>query len=148
MTKFWMAVASKNHVKNGVKGSFAQACHGKAQPLKKMKVNDGIIYYSPKQEFKGSASCQQFTAIGRVSGEEVYQFDMGNGFTPFRRDVKYTDLKPVDIKPLISKLLFIKDKKRWGAKFRFGFFEIPKADFETIEDEMLDQTNISKSATK
>jgi transposase len=36
--KYWMLVASKNHVTRGVEEGIAQACHGKAQPLNLMEV--------------------------------------------------------------------------------------------------------------
>jgi hypothetical protein len=134
--KYWMLVASKNHVLRGIEEGIAQACHGKALPLKRMKVGDGIIYYSPKLEFEKDIPCQEFTAIGLVSGEEVYPFDMGNGFIPYRRDVRYLDANPVQIRPLIDKLQFITDKKQWGYKFRFGAFEISEIDFHLITKEM------------
>jgi EVE domain len=66
-----------------------QACHGKASPLKELKVNDWVIYYSPKLEFGNQEKCQAFTAIGRVIGESVYAYDMGNGFIPFRRKIQF-----------------------------------------------------------
>ena len=134
--KYWMLVASKNHVLRGTKEGIAQACHGKAQPLKRMSVGDGVIYYSPKLEFEKTIPCQEFTAIGVVSGEEVYSYDMGNGFVPFRRDVEYFEATPVQIKPLIERLDFITDKKQWGYKFRFGAFGISELDFQMIAKEM------------
>jgi EVE domain-containing protein len=134
--KYWMLVASKNHVTRGVEEGIAQACHGKAHPLKRMNVGDGIIYYSPKLEFEKNISCQEFTAIGLVSGEEVYPYDMGNGFIPYRRNIKYANAHPVQIKPLIGKLQFITNKKQWGYKFRFGAFEISEIDFQLIAKEM------------
>jgi hypothetical protein len=135
--RYWLIVASKNHVMNGVSWGIAQANHGKAAPLKKMQVGDGVLYYSPKVEFEGNEKLQAFTAIGEVIGETVYQFDMGGGFVPFRRDVKYTDCVDVPIQPLIPALTFIKDKTSWGYMFRFGFFEIPKVDFDLIASQML-----------
>lgn len=135
--QYWMLVASKNHVLCGVKEGIAQACHGKAQPLKRMSMGDGIIYYSPKLEFEKNIPCQEFTAIGLVSGEEVYAHDMGNGFIPYRRNIQYVDANPVQIKPLIEKLQFVTDKKQWGYKFRFGAFEISEIDFKLIAKEML-----------
>lgn len=134
--KYWMLVASKNHVLRGVKEGIVQACHGKAQPLKRMSIGDGIIYYSPKLEFENNIPCQEFTAIGFVSGEDVYAYDMGNGFIPYRRNVRYVDANPVQIKPLIEKLQFVSDKKQWGYKFRFGAFEISEIDFKLIAKEM------------
>ena len=136
--KYWMLVASKNHVLRGVEGGFAQACHGKAQPLKRMHGGDGIIYYSSKLVFEEDIPCQEFTALGKVVGEEVYAFDMGNGFVPYRRDIQYDKkVHAAPIKPLIEKLEFIKDKQKWGYPFRFGAFEISPRDFKLIADAML-----------
>jgi len=137
--RYWVIVASKNHVMNGVRWGIAQANHGKAAPLKRMSVGDGVLYYSPKVEFEGNEKLQAFTAIGEVTGEAVYQFDMGGGFIPYRRDVKYTECIDAPILPLIPVLTFIQDKKSWGFMFRFGFFEIPKVDFDLITNQMLVQ---------
>ena len=131
-----MLVASKNHVLRGVKEGIAQACHGKAQPLKRMQVGDGIIYYSPKLEFENTIPSQEFTAVGFVSGEEVYSHDMGNGFIPFRRNIRYLNAKSISIKPFVEKLNFIKNKKQWGYAFRFGAFEISADDFKLISEAM------------
>lgn len=61
---------------------------------------------------------------------------MGNGFIPYRRNIRYVDAHPIQIKPLIEKLEFVTDKKQWGYKFRFGAFEISKIDFKLIAKEM------------
>ncbi len=135
-TRYWVIVASKNHVQNGVRFGIAQANHGKAAPLKRMQVGDGILYYSPKVEFEGSEKLQAFTAIGQVTGNEVYQFDMGGGFIPYRRDVKYFECQDAPIQELIPALTFIENKQSWGYHFRFGFFEIPKTDFDLIASQM------------
>lgn len=135
--RYWVIVASRDHVQNGVRAGIAQANHGKAAPLKRMQVGDGVLYYSPKNEFGGNEKLQAFTAIGRVTGDKIYQFDMGGGFVPFRRDVEYFECREVPIQPLIPALIFIQDKKSWGTMFRFGFFEIPKADFDLIASQML-----------
>lgn len=134
--KYWMLVASKNHVLRGIQEKIAQACHGKAQPLNRMQVGDGIIYYSPKLEFEKDIPCQEFTAVGFVSGKEVYTYDMGNGFIPFRRNIRYLNANSISIKPFIEKLNFIKNKKQWGYSFRFGAFEISAEDFQLISTAM------------
>jgi hypothetical protein len=136
-TKYWLIVASKNHVQRGVSAGFAQANHGKASPLRRMSRGDWVIFYSPKQEFEGNEKCQAFTAIGKVVGDVVYPFDMGGGFVPFRRDVEFASCQETPILPLIPTLSFIKDKKNWGQAFRFGFFEMPASDFELISSQML-----------
>lgn len=137
MKRYWIGIASKEHVKMGVAGGFSQLCHGKAQPLKRMAVGDGLIYYSSKEKFGEDTLCQQFTGIGEVVGSEVYQFEMFPGFIPYRRNIHFFAAKDVAIRPLIERLLFIKDKTHWGYAFRFGHLEIPKTDFELIAEKML-----------
>ncbi len=136
-TKHWIVVASKEHVQCGIQGGFAQACHGKSSPLQRMKPDDWIIYYSSKVEFGKPEKCQRFTAIGQVRDNQVYQADMGNGFTPFRRNVEFLAGEETPILPLIPQLSFIKDKQKWGALFRFGLLEIPAEDFKLIAARML-----------
>ena len=135
--RYWVIVASKNHAMRGVQAGVAQANHGKAAPLKRIQVDDGVLYYSPKLEFEGNEKLQAFTAIGHVVGEAIYQFDMGEGFIPYRRDVKYLSCNALPIQPLVPNLTFIKNKSSWGYVFRYGFFEIPKADFNLIASKML-----------
>ena len=135
--RYWIGIASKEHVKTGVAGGFCQLCHGKPQPLKRMSVGDGLIYYSAKEIFGEPMLCQQFTAIGEVTGNEVYQFEMFPGFVPYRRDIRFFDAQDVPIRPLIAQLSFIRDKQHWGYAFRFGHLEIPRADYELIAAQML-----------
>lgn len=135
--RYWIGVASKEHVASGVAGGFCQLCHGKAQSLKRMAQGDWIIYYSPKETFGSDEVCQQFTAIGRVVGDAVYQFEMTPGFIPFRRDIEFLPAQVADIRPLINQLNFIQSKRNWGYAFRFGHIEISQADFELIAAKML-----------
>ena len=51
--RYWITVVSKDHIKRGVEGGFMQANHGKAGPLKKLHVNDWVIFYSPKVTYQG-----------------------------------------------------------------------------------------------
>lgn len=138
--RYWIGIASKEHVKTGVAGGFSQLCHGKAQPLKRMAVGDGLIYYSAKEKFGEDTLCQQFTAIGEVIGSEVYPFEMFPGFVPYRRDIRFLDARDISIRPLIARLSFLQDKTRWGYASRFGHLEIPRADFKLIAQAMLVNT--------
>lgn len=135
--KYWIIVASKDHVQTGIKEGIAQACHGKASPLKRMKPKDFVIFYSGKQTFGKPDKCQEFTAIGQVADEEIYQFQMTEDFCPFRRKIDFIESKCISILPLINDLQFIQNKKSWGYPFRFGFFEVNQQDFDLISSQML-----------
>ncbi len=136
MTKYWIGVASSEHVKKGKIEGFAQVCHGKATPLKRMKPGDWIIYYSPTEKFGEKEPCRKFTAVGQVQDNEPYQFKMSQDFIPWRRDVQFSSAKEVAIEPLLDKLSFIKNKNHWGFVFRYGLFQIPAYDFNLIATHM------------
>ena len=136
-SRYWVIVASKNHVLRGVQARVAQANHGKAAPLKRMRVADGVLFYSPKVEFEGNEKLQAFTAIAHVVGEAVYPFDLRGGFIPYRRDVKCLACNDLSIQPMVPDLTVIENKSSWGYLFRYGFFEIPKVDFDLIASQIL-----------
>jgi hypothetical protein len=134
--KFWIVVVSKDHMEIGKRLNIVQANHGKSAPMKRMVPGDLILFYSPKIHFEGKDPLKKFTAIARVKDGEVYSGDMGGGFIAYRRNVDYLPCKEADIVPLIPKMTFIRNKKSWGFVFKFGFFEIPREDFEMIAKEM------------
>lgn len=100
-------------------------------------MRDWVIFYSPRQTYAGNESLKAFTAIGQVKDEELYQYKMTENFIPYRRNVTYYRCNETPIIPLINDLDFIGNKKAWGYKFRFGFFEIGEEDFEQIRFEMM-----------
>ena len=130
--RFWIGVASRDHVLEGVEQGFCQLCRGKSNPLKRLSPNDWLIYYSPRTTMNGGELVQAFTAIGQILEREPYCFDMGNGFVPYRRDVRFLAAQEASIRPMLHNLSFIQNKQSWGYVFRFGLFEIPETDFERI----------------
>lgn len=137
--KCWICVVSKEHALRGIAGGFIQACHGKKNSLKRMKVGDYITFYCPNITFLGNDKYQKFLGVGHVNDDKVYQFSMSDTFHPFRMNVKYLNdsaMLEAPIIPLINSLEFIKDKQHWGYMFRFGHFEISKTDFDKIMKSM------------
>lgn len=135
--KYWIVVASKDHVKNGIAEGIAQAGHGKSSPLKRMHPGDFIIYYSSKLTFGELDKCQEFTAIGKIKDKEIYEVQLSPDFSAFRRDVDFFPHHDISILPLIDQLEFIQNKKSWGYPFRAGSFEINQHDFDLLSNLML-----------
>lgn len=133
---YWIAVASRQHVIQGVAGGFGQVCHGKEGPLKLMAPDDWIVYYSPTEQFGKKNQCRKFTAIGRVQARDPYPFQMSSNFIPWRRDIVFIASKETPIEPLINHLSFIQNKERWGFPFRRGCFSISRNDFQLIASNM------------
>jgi hypothetical protein len=135
----WIAVASAEHARLGRDHrptGFMQVGHGNGAPLKRVAAGDRIAYYSPASVYGGTDKLQSFVSIGVVAGGEPYQFDMGGGFVPWRRDVAYAPAQQAPIAPLLDELEFIEDRQRWGYKFRFGLFQVCAADMQRIATAM------------
>jgi hypothetical protein len=130
----WLGVVSRAHVQRGVAGGFAQLCHGKAQPLRRMRAGDWLVYYSPTVEM-GGAGLQAFTAIGRVEDEEVFSFDMGGGFVPFRRRVKYARAREVPL-AMMKDRLDLCTRENWGILLRRGHLPLSGKDLGLIAGAM------------
>lgn len=135
--KYWINTISRDHVMRGVAGGFTQANHGKPTMLKRLKADDWMIFYSSKVSYPDGEPLQTFTAIGQVSDDALYQFEMTPDFVPWRRNVEFHECAEIPIRPLIGDLSFIKNKIQWGYMFRFGLFEIPEQDFELIRNSMI-----------
>ncbi len=132
----WIAVASANHAARGRAEGYMQVCHGKCAPLARIRPGDRVAYYSPTEVFGTRTPCQSFTAIGQVRPGAPYRFDMGGGFAPFRRDVRWLTARHAPIRPLLDRLELTRGKPNWGAPFRLGLFRISAEDFATIAQAM------------
>lgn len=135
----WIAVASAEHARRGCaephKG-FMQVCHGKCAPLQRVNPGDRVAYYSPTVTMGGKDRLQSFVSIGMVQPGVPYEFDMGGGFVPFRRNVMYVPAQQAPIAPLLDHFEFVEDRARWGYKFRFGLFKVIDADMRLIANAM------------
>ena len=135
----WIAIASAEHARLGRDHrplGFMQVGHGKGAPLKRVAPGDRVAYYAPATVYGGTDRLQSFVSIGVVQPGEPYQVDMGRGFAPWRRDVRYAPAQEAPIAPLIEAFDFVEDPKRWGSKFRFGLFEISDHDMQLIATAM------------
>ena len=94
------------------------------------------MYYSPCVAFRGKDKLQSFTAIGVVQAGEPYEFDMGGGFRPFRRNVSWFEAIEAPIQPLLDGLEFSAGVRNWGYQLRFGLFAISGLDMDVISSAM------------
>jgi len=134
--KYFINTVSKDHVMIGKQDKIVQAGHGKKAPLQKLHNNDFVIFYSPKTSLSGGKPLQAFTAVAKIIDDKIYQVSISETFKPFRMKAEYLNCSETPIRPLIDDLEFIENKKSWGFKFRFGFFEINESDFNLIMTRM------------
>lgn len=129
--RHWLGVVSRDHVRRGVALGIAQIGHGKKAGLLRMAPGDTLVYYSPRESLGDGAPLQAFTAIGRVSDDEVWQADEGD-FRPWRRRVAYdTAATEAPIRPLVG-TLELTEGASWGVRLRRGLLELSAADHAAI----------------
>lgn len=132
MTRYWLGVASRDHVRAAVEGGFFQSNHGKEAPLKRMARGDRVLFYSPREAIRSGAPVQAFTAIGEVVDDAPHQAVQSAMFEPFRRHVRYEHVRDAAIRPLLDKLSFSRGRSNWGQVLRRGLFEIETEDHSVI----------------
>jgi hypothetical protein len=132
----WINTISLEHVRRGVAGGFTQADHGARTRLTRLRQGDRIVFYSPRTDYPDGEPLQQFTAIGVVTGADVFQVELTPDFHPWRREITFEACLPAPIRPLLPQLSFLPDARNWGFTFRRGLFQIPSSDFDEIATAM------------
>ena len=142
--RYWLGVVQHDHVLRGVAGGFAQVNHGARGPLEWMGPSDGFVYYSPRASYPDGEPLKQFTAVGRVADDDVFQVTQGpsmtgpaGDFKPWRRRIDWDhDAVPTPIRPMLGMLDFTRDRPDWGYQLRRGVIELTRHDFELIRRQM------------
>lgn len=136
--RYWIAVACEEHALRGARSQpgFMQVCHGKKAPLARVRPGDVVTYYAPTLTMGGRQRRQAFVTLGLVLPREPYLFDMGGGFVPWRRDVRYWQAQPAPIAPLLDPLGWSQDGPHWGMRLRFGLAAIAPAQMHCIAQAM------------
>jgi hypothetical protein len=134
--RYWVGVASHNHVQGAVEGGFCQLGHGKEALVRPLKAGDLIVYYSPRELMGSGAVLQAFTAAGRILDEVPYIAEQSACFHPYRRQVRFFKSRQAPIRPLLQELTFTQGDENWGLAFRRGAFQITEDDFKRIAKAM------------
>ena len=143
--KNWLCVVHRDHVLSGVELGIVQTNHGVRSGIQRMSPGDGLVYYSPKTAYPDGDPLREFTAIGRVADDAVFQDAdgavmtnaFGEPYRPWRRRVDYDQFAvPTSVRPLIPVLDFTSASPNWGFQLRRGLIELSRNDFETIKAQM------------
>ncbi|MGO2541351.1 MAG: EVE domain-containing protein [Specibacter sp.] len=130
----WLGVVSAEHVRRGVALSIAQIGHGGRGGVARMQAGDTLIYYSPVERLGEKTRLQQFTALGTVADDEIWQADDGE-FTPFRRRVNYIQATPVGLAEVRTRL-HLTAQPNWGYQLRLGIVPLEERDVAVLRAAM------------
>lgn len=148
--KYYLLTASRDHIETGIQGGFIQ----QRQPhrLEKMRKDDKLVLYASKETFGATKQCRKLLGIATATDDECDRLsykDMteslgikteeeasamcSSTLVYFRKKMQFQVLpEPADIRPLLPKLEFVKNKKSWGFYFMSGFREIAKEDYNIV----------------
>lgn len=113
--------------------------------IAKVKLGDKLLIYLKQEREKDEVKEPRIVAVYEAASEvfkdssKIFKTPkgMGNESFPYRVDLKPVKIfdKPVEFKPLIPKLKFITNKKRWsGHLMGKAMREIPEEDYSLIID--------------
>lgn len=136
----WLGVVSAEHVRRGVGLGIAQIGHGKRAGLARMKANDTLVYYSPVDRLGDRTPLRQFTAIGTLADDAIWQEDEGD-FRPFRRRVRYEDAQAVALEH-VTALLRLTAAPNWGYQLRRGLVPLDDEDVAVLRERMLRERDL------
>ena len=131
-TGYWVGIASHDHVLGAVQGGFCQLGHGKEAPVRRLKLGDVIVFYSPRESMGSGAVLQAFTAAGRILDDIPYEAEQSASFRPYRRRTKFFESGQAPVHPLLQDLTFTRGLASWGSAFRRGAFCITPDDFQKM----------------
>ncbi|MEU6560707.1 EVE domain-containing protein [Nocardia nova] len=138
MTRYWLAVVSRDHVRRAVALGIVQTNHGKRAPMERMRPGDGLVFYSPRTGMREGDPVKSFTGLGTVEDRPVWQAEEQDGcFRPWRRAVGYRrEAHDIPIETLRSELE-LTAVPNWGVVLRRGLVELSAHDFAVISRTML-----------
>jgi hypothetical protein len=137
MTRYFLAVDSRDHVLTGVSTRLCSAGSGRSALFAQMAEGDWLVYYSPKELHRQRTPCRRFTAIGKVEKGGISSPGGSEGLSGPRRPFRYLRCYPLPAAALVRSLSFVRDKKRWEPSLRRGLVELKREDFDVIAQAML-----------
>jgi len=105
--------------------------------INQVKKGDIILFYITREHLtKKGHPVHQFSSVVQCMGPSCQAINesiniFGSTY-PQHLPIKIINQKKCDIKPLINKLSFMKNKENWGSAFMSGMRLIPENDYNII----------------
>lgn len=153
MTKYWLAISNHENWEILKINNIWGVSHRNLNAIKKINIGDLIlIYVSSKISDKKVISPVVITGAYESTSSMyedttkifLHPEKMPEEVYPFRIKLKPINIfkEPLEFKPLIQKLTFIKNKKMWNGHIRGkGVREIPEDDYNLIIQQYLELTS-------
>src|SRR3546814_15854 len=100
--RYWITVATQEHIRRGQTNSFLQIGHGKRTILARIKQDDWVIFYAPKVSLSDKTPIESFIAMGQAVDSDIAKVMVTAEYQPYRRRFIYAPIVPVPIEPLLA----------------------------------------------
>ena len=135
---YWVFCITEDNLETAFREKVIGFRKGKRIRLTSVSSGDLVTFYVSKKAFSSQTPVQKF--IGKVvvrsrcyeSSKQIWQ----NGLFPMRIDISLVSIRSCQIKPLINRLQFIKNKEHWGGALMAGTVRISEQDFNLIQEAM------------
>src|SRR3989338_4849747 len=132
---YFLLTASKDHLMKGIEHGFVQ--QKRPHRIEKIKQGDCVVFYASKENFGDKKGYQKILGWAcaldddyeemdpktmAASLREEDQFGCSSGTTFYRKKMEmHPASSPIDLRPLLPRLHFVKNKKSWSFYFMSGF---------------------------
>jgi len=141
--KYWICITTEDNWKIIKEKNIWGVPERHKNTISKVRPGDKLLIYLKQEKVgdkvKESRIVAVYEAVSEVFKESTRIFKvpkgMGNEIFPYRIRIKPVNIfdKPIEFKPLIPKLRFIKNKKKWsGHLMGKAMREIPEEDYKLI----------------
>src|SRR6266498_2754039 len=129
---YWIICMTEDNVRISLAERMIGFGEHRKTRAKAFKVGDLLVFYASKESLTSLKSVGKLIGLATIKGDSYQASEplWNNGMFPVRVKIEPFSDKSCDIRSLIQKLGFIKNKAKWGSALMPGIIRIAKEDFE------------------
>jgi len=131
---YWIICITEDNLRITLRQQVIGFAESKGKLLKSFQPGDLVVFYVSRESLSSGKRVGKFIGLAAIKGESYRSFEpmWKNGLFPQRINIEALSEKSCDIRSLIDRLRFIKNKAKWGATFMPGIIRVSQDDFETV----------------
>jgi predicted RNA-binding protein len=135
---YWIVCITEDNLKIALAKGLIGFVASKASLVSAFRPGDLLTFYIPRESLSSNKYVRRIIGTAEVVSDRFSSKDplWENGIFPERVRIKVLSGDSCDIRPIIRRLDFIKNKIHWGASLLTGIRKITEHDFRVIQNQM------------